>query len=55
MRFFKRATDEPAEVPCPHCQVLVSVDASQCDVCGGDLRELPAQRPQAGDPSATIR
>ena len=39
MGFFKRHRDEPSEVPCPSCQVLVAADALECDVCGHDLRE----------------
>ena len=39
MGFFKRHRDEPSEVPCPSCQVLVAADALECDVCGRDLRE----------------
>ena len=51
VRLFKRDKDEPAEVPCPNCQVLVAADALECDVCGWDQREMPPHRPAAPDPT----
>jgi hypothetical protein len=55
VRLFKRSKDEPAEVPCPNCQVLVEADTLECDVCGWDLRELPPHRPAAPDPTEAAR
>jgi hypothetical protein len=52
MGFFKRRQDEPTEVPCPNCQVLVSTEAVVCDVCGYDLRE---RSPDGADRSASAR
>lgn len=40
MRFFKRK-DEPRLMTCPSCSQLVSADATECDLCGADLREIP--------------
>lgn len=55
MRLFNRHKNEPAEVPCPNCQVLVAADALECDVCGWDQREMPPQRAEAPDRSETLR
>jgi hypothetical protein len=55
VRLFRREKDEPAEVPCPNCQVLVAADAQECDVCGWDMRELPPRRPEPRDRPEPVR
>ena len=43
MRFFKRK-DEARLVTCPSCSQLVSADATDCDLCGASLSEIPEDR-----------
>jgi hypothetical protein len=40
MRFLKRK-DEPRMMTCPSCSQLVSAEATECDLCGANLTEIP--------------
>ena len=51
MRFFKRK-DETRLMTCPSCSQLVAADATECDLCGANLSEIPDEQRQgfaAGD------
>lgn len=47
MRFFKRNAQDDRKMTCPSCCQLIPADATQCDMCGADLYDIPQERRDA--------
>ena len=47
MRFFKNKADSERMMTCPSCCQLVPSDATECSMCGADLREIPQSKRDA--------
>lgn len=43
MRFFRKAENDRL-MTCPSCCQLIPVDATECSMCGADLREVPESK-----------